>query len=161
LVNQKFSTLIKALLAFTFLVVFNFLSTLLLEISFLFDKLANKLHHKVLTMRGLNKVTLIGNLGKDPETTVLEGNISVSKFSLATTETYKDKSGQAQSSTDWHTIVAWRGLADLASKYLKKGSLVYIEGKIKNRTFDDKEGVKRSVTEILAEEIIILDKKEE
>jgi single-strand DNA-binding protein len=112
-------------------------------------------------MRGLNKVTLIGNMGKDPDITVLEGNISVAKLSLATTETFKDKAGQSQSTTDWHTIVAWRGLAELASKYLKKGSLVYIEGKIKNRTFDDKEGIRRTVTEILAEEIILLDKKEE
>jgi single-strand DNA-binding protein len=112
-------------------------------------------------MRGLNKVTLIGNMGKDPDITVLEGNISVAKLSLATTETFKDKAGIHQSTTDWHTIVAWRGLAELASKYLKKGSLVYIEGKIKNRTFDDKEGIKRTVTEILAEEIILLDKKEE
>jgi single-strand DNA-binding protein len=112
-------------------------------------------------MRGLNKVTLIGNMGKDPDITVLEGNISVAKLSLATTETFKDKAGNHQSTTDWHTIVAWRGLAELADKYLKKGSLVYIEGKIKNRTFDDKEGIKRTVTEILAEEIILLDKKEE
>jgi single-strand DNA-binding protein len=112
-------------------------------------------------MRGLNKVTLIGNMGKDPDITVLEGNISVAKLSLATTETFKDKAGNHQSTTDWHTIVAWRGLAELAGKYLKKGSLVYIEGKIKNRTFDDKEGIRRTVTEILAEEIILLDKKEE
>jgi single-strand DNA-binding protein len=110
-------------------------------------------------MRGLNKVTLIGNLGKDPEINILDGNISVAKLSLATTETFKDKAGNHQSTTDWHTIVAWRGLADLAEKYLHKGSLIYIEGKIKNRSFEDKEGIKRTITEILAEEIIMLDKK--
>jgi single-strand DNA-binding protein len=110
-------------------------------------------------MRGLNRATLIGNLGKDPETTLLEGNISVAKFTLATSDTYKDKNGQPHTDTDWHTIIAWRGLAELATKYLKKGSLVCVEGKIKSRTYDDKEGVKRYVTEIQAEEIIMLDKK--
>jgi single-strand DNA-binding protein len=112
-------------------------------------------------MRGLNKVTLIGNLGKDPELTVLEGNISVVKFPLATTESHKDKNGRQTSDTEWHTIVAWRGLADLAVKYLKKGSAVYLEGKIKTRSYDDKDGVKRYVTEIQVEELIMLDKKEE
>ncbi len=112
-------------------------------------------------MRGLNKVTLIGNLGKDPELTVLEGGISVAKFNLATTETFKDKNGESHSVTDWHNIVLWRGLAELAAKYLHKGSLVYVEGKLKNRSFDDKEGIKRYVTEIQADELILLDKKED
>ncbi len=112
-------------------------------------------------MRGLNKVTLIGNLGKDPELTTLEGNISVAKFPLATSESYKDKAGNQQTETDWHNIVLWRGLADLAVKYLKKGSGVYIEGKIKTRNYEDKEGNKRFVTEVIAEELILLDKKEE
>jgi single-strand DNA-binding protein len=112
-------------------------------------------------MRGLNKVTLIGNLGKDPELTTLDGNISVVKFPLATTESYKDKTGKQISDTEWHNIVAWRGLADLAVKYLKKGSGIYIEGKIKTRNYEDKEGIKRYVTEIMAEELILLDKKEE
>lgn len=110
-------------------------------------------------MRGLNEVTLIGNLGKDPEIQTLEGNIKVAKFSLATTESYKDSNGQNQSNTDWHNIVLWRGLADLANNYLKKGSLVYIEGKIKSRSYDDKDGQKKYVTEIVAEELILLDKK--
>ena len=93
-------------------------------------------------MRGLNKVTLIGNLGNDPAIQTLEGNIKVAKFSLATTENYKDSNGQNQSITDWHNIVLWRGLAELAEKYLHKGSLVYVEGKLKTRNYDDKEGQK-------------------
>lgn len=91
-------------------------------------------------MRGLNKVTLIGNLGKDPETQQLEGNLSVAKFSLATTEIFKGRNGQTQTQTEWHTIVLWRSLAELAGKFLQKGSLVFIEGKLKNRQFEDKEG---------------------
>ncbi len=110
-------------------------------------------------MKGLNKVTLIGNLGKDPEIQTLEGNIKVAKFSLATTENYKDSNGQNQSSTDWHNVVLWRGLADLTEKYLRKGSLVYVEGKLKTRNFDDKDGNKKYVTEIVAEQLLLLDKK--
>ena len=110
-------------------------------------------------MRGLNKVTLIGNLGNDPTIQTLEGNIKVAKFSLATTENYKDSNGQNQSSTDWHNVVLWRGLADLANNYLKKGSLVYVEGKLKTRSFDDKDGQKKYVTEIIAEQLLLLDKK--
>lgn len=109
-------------------------------------------------MRGLNKVTLIGNLGDAPTLQKLEGNVSVAKFSLATTETYKDDKGQTHSNTEWHTIVLWRSLADLAANYLQKGSLVYIEGKLKTRTFETKEGFKKSVTEIIAEQVIMLDK---
>lgn len=110
-------------------------------------------------MRGLNKVTLIGNLGNDPEFQQLEGNTSVAKFSLATTEIYKDKHGQTHTTTDWHTVVLWRSLADLAHKYLQKGSLVYAEGRLKTRSYDDKEGIKRYVTEVVADQIIMLDKK--
>ncbi len=110
-------------------------------------------------MRGLNRVTLIGNLGNVPEFQVLEGGISVAKFSLATTEIFKDKNGQNHSDTEWHTVVLWRSLADLAHQYLKKGSLVYIEGKIKTRNYDNKDGSKRYVSEIIAEQLIMLDKK--
>ncbi len=110
-------------------------------------------------MRGLNKVTLIGNLGSDPNVQSLEGNIKVAKFSLATTENYKDSNGQNQSNTDWHNIVLWRGLAELAEKYLHKGSLVYVEGKLKTRSFEDKDGQKKYVTEIIAEQLLLLDKK--
>ena len=113
----------------------------------------------LIKMRGLNKVTLIGNLGNDPSIQTLEGNIKVAKFSLATTENYKDSNGQNQSNTDWHNIVLWRGLADLAEKFLHKGSLVYVEGKIKTRSYDDKDGQKKYVTEIVAEQLILLDKK--
>lgn len=110
-------------------------------------------------MRGLNKVTLIGNLGKDPELQMLEGNVSVAKFSLATTESFKDKNGQTHTQTDWHTVVLWRSLAELAAKYLQKGSLVYIEGKLKTRSYDDKDGNRRYVSEVIAEQIIMLDKR--
>jgi single-strand DNA-binding protein len=112
-------------------------------------------------MRGLNKVTLIGNIGKDPDVQTLENKVKVAKCSLATTETYNDQHGQAQAVTDWHTIILWRGLADLAEKYVRKGSLVYIEGKLKTRSYNDKEGHKRYVTEVIAEQIILLDKKTE
>lgn len=112
-------------------------------------------------MKGLNKVLLIGNLGKDPEVQTLEGNIKVAKFSLATTEGYKDDKGQHHTQTEWHSIVLWRGLAELAEKYLKKGSMVHIEGKNRTRSYEDKQGVKRYVTEVVGEEIILLDKKED
>lgn len=109
-------------------------------------------------MRGLNKVTLIGNLGKDPEIQTLDTNITVGKLALATTETFKDKQGQTRHETEWHTVVVWRNLAELAAKYLRKGSLVYVEGKLKTRSYDTKDGDKRYVTEIIAEQLIMLDK---
>ncbi|GAB4045291.1 single-stranded DNA-binding protein [Spirosoma litoris] len=112
-------------------------------------------------MRGLNKVSLIGNLGKDPEIQQLEGNISVAKFSMATTETFKDDKGQSQSATEWHNVVLWRGLADVARKYLQKGSPVFVEGKLKTRQYDDKEGKTRYITEIIADQLILLDKRNE
>lgn len=102
---------------------------------------------------------LIGNLGKDPDMQFLEGNIGVAKFSLATTETYKDRSGKLISQTEWHTIVLWRGLAELAQKYLHKGSLVYIEGRLKTRSWEDKEGNKKFATEIVGDNLIMLDKR--
>lgn len=111
-------------------------------------------------MKGLNKVMLIGNLGKDPEVQTLEGNIKVARFSLATTESYKDDKGQTHSNTEWHSIVVWRGLADLAEKYMRKGSTVYIEGKNRTRSYDDKQGAKRYMTEVVGDQIVLLDKKE-
>ncbi len=111
-------------------------------------------------MKGLNKITLIGNLGKDPEVQTLAGNIKVAKFSLATTETYRDDKGQTHALTEWHSIVLWRGLADLAEKYLHKGSTVYLEGKNRTRSYDDKQGIKRYVTEIIGDHMLLLDKKE-
>jgi single-strand DNA-binding protein len=111
-------------------------------------------------MRGLNKVQLIGNLGSDPEVKTLEGNIAVAKFSLATNESYKDKEGKTITDTEWHSIVMWRGLAETAAKYLKKGSLVFMEGKIKTRHYDDKDGHKKYVTEIVVDHFLMLDKAE-
>ncbi len=110
-------------------------------------------------MRGVNRVMLIGNLGKDPDVQHLEGNISVAKFPLATTETFKDRTGKLVSQTEWHTIVLWRGLADLAEKYLHKSSLVYIEGRLRTRTWDDKDGNRKSATEVVGDNLIMLDKK--
>ena len=110
-------------------------------------------------MRGVNRVMLIGNLGKDPDMQFLEGNIAVAKFTLATTETYKDKNGKQISHTEWHTVVLWRGLAELAQKYLHKGSLVYIEGSLKTRSWEDKDGNKKMATEVVGDNLIMLDKK--
>ena len=112
-------------------------------------------------MRGLNKVMLIGNLGRDPHIDYLEGNIGVAKFPLATTETYKDRNGKLVSQTEWHTIVLWRGLADLAAKYLHKGSLIYLEGRLRTRSWEDKEGVKKFATEVVGDNLIMLDKRNE
>lgn len=110
-------------------------------------------------MRGVNKVVLIGNLGKDPEVQILEGNITVAKFPLATTETFKDKNGKLVSQTEWHTVVLWRGLAELAQKFLHKSSLVYVEGRLRTRSWEDKDGSKKYATEIVGENLIMLDKK--
>ena len=112
-------------------------------------------------MRGVNRVMLIGNLGREPDIQYLEGNIAVAKFPLATTETYKDKNGTLASQTEWHTIVLWRGLAELAQKYLHKGSLVYIEGRIKTRNWEDKDKNRRSCTEILGDNLVMLDKRKD
>jgi single-strand DNA-binding protein len=102
---------------------------------------------------------LIGNLGKDPDLQNLEGNIAVAKFPLATTETFKDRGGKLISQTEWHTVVLWRGLADLASKYLHKGSLVYIEGRLRTRSWEDKEGHRKFATEVVGDNLIMLDKR--
>lgn len=102
---------------------------------------------------------LIGNLGKDPDIQSLEGNISVAKFPLATTETFKDRSGKLISQTEWHTVVLWRGLADLAEKYLHKSSLVYIEGRLRTRSWDDKDGNRKFATEVVGDNLIMLDKR--
>ena len=107
-------------------------------------------------MAGVNKVILVGNLGKDPEVRYLEGGTAVANFSLATTETYKDKSGNRVEQTEWRNVVLWRGLAEVAEKYLKKGSQVYVEGKLRTRAWDDKDGVKRYSTEIIADNMTML-----
>ena len=111
-------------------------------------------------MAGVTKVILVGNLGKDPEVRHLEGGTAVASFSIATTEVYKDKTGARQEQTEWHNIVVWRGLAEIAEKYLKKGMTIYIEGKLRTRSWDDKEGHKRYSTEVVGDTFTILSKKE-
>jgi single-strand DNA-binding protein len=106
---------------------------------------------KAIFMRGVNKVVLVGNVGRNPDVQYIEGDIPMAKFPLATTETRRDSQGQLISETEWHTIVLWRGLADLAAKYLHKGSLVYVEGRLRTRKWEDKEKGWRSQTEILAD----------
>jgi single-strand DNA-binding protein len=107
-------------------------------------------------MAGVNKVILIGNLGKDPEVRALESGTKVANFPLATTESYKNKNGERVDITEWHNIVLWRGLAEVAENYLKKGNQVFIEGRIRTRSWDDKEGNKRYTTEILADNMTML-----
>lgn len=107
----------------------------------------------------VNKVILVGNVGKDPDVRHLEGGTSVASFPLATSETYKNKSGEKVTTTEWHNIVVWRGLADVADKYVKKGSQLYIDGRIRTRSYDDKDGNKRYITEIFADTLRMLGKK--
>ncbi|MEC7646236.1 MAG: single-stranded DNA-binding protein [Bacteroidota bacterium] len=107
-------------------------------------------------MAGVNKVILVGNLGKDPEVKYLDNGVAVANFSLATTESYKNKQGERVNQTEWHNIVLWRGLAEVVEKYLKKGASVYIEGKIKTRKWEDKEGVTKYTTEILGDNMTML-----
>ncbi|MDB5156573.1 MAG: single-stranded DNA-binding protein [Mucilaginibacter sp.] len=109
-------------------------------------------------MSGINKVILVGHLGKDPEIRQLEGGVSVASFPLATSETF-NKDGKKVEQTEWHNIVLWRSLAEVAAKFLQKGKLVYIEGKLRTRSFEDKEGIKRYTTEIVAENFTMLGRK--
>lgn len=109
-------------------------------------------------MSGVNKVILIGNLGADPEIRHLQNDVSVANFRIATSETFKDKNtGEKREQTEWHSIVAWRGLANIAEKYLRKGSKVYVEGKLRTRKWE-KDGVERYTTEIMADEMTLLDR---
>ena len=110
-------------------------------------------------MAGVNKVILLGNLGKDPEIRHLDNGIAVANFSLATTESYTNKQGERVNQTEWHNIVLWRGLADVAEKYLKKGNSIYVEGKINTRKWEDKEGVTRYSTDIIADKMTMLGSK--
>jgi len=108
-------------------------------------------------MAGVNKVILLGHLGKDPEVRHLESGATVANFSIATTESYKDRNtGERREQTEWHNVVLWRGLAEVAEKYLKKGSQVYIEGKIRTRSWEDKEGNTRYTTEVVGNELTML-----
>lgn len=106
--------------------------------------------------RSLNKVQLIGNLGKDPELKYTPSGVAVATFSIATSESWKDQEGNQQEKTEWHNIVAWRKLAEIVGEYLKKGKKVYIEGKLQTRNYE-KDGVKRYITEIVADQLIMLD----
>jgi single-strand DNA-binding protein len=112
-------------------------------------------------MSSLNKVMLIGRLGKDPEIRYTPDGSPVANFSLATSETWNDKSGTRQERTEWHNIVAWNKLADLAKRYLAKGRQVYIEGRIRTREWDDKDGNKRRTTEIMANQMVLLGSRPE
>jgi single-strand DNA-binding protein len=103
-----------------------------------------------------NRVHLIGNLGQDPETKTLDSGKKVVKFTLATSESFKNAEGQKVNETTWHNIVAWNGLADIAGKYLKKGHQVAIEGKIVYRTYEDKNKVTKYITEIIASDLLML-----
>lgn len=107
--------------------------------------------------KSLNKVMLIGNLGKDPELRYTPAGVAVATFTIATNESWKDQDGNTQERTEWHNIVAWRKLAEICGEWLKKGQKVYIEGRIQTRSFDDKNtGQKRTVTEIVADDLIML-----
>jgi single-strand DNA-binding protein len=112
-------------------------------------------------MRGVNKVILIGNLGKDPELRYLPSGGPVTKFSLATGARWKDKDGQWQDRTDWHNIVAFGRTAEVCNEYLKKGSPIYVEGRIQTRSYDDRDGNKKWITEIIAQSVNMLGKKDE
>ena len=110
----------------------------------------------------LNKVMLIGNVGRDPEVRYLDGNsgnAKVATFTLATTERYRDRNGETRENTEWHNIVAWRGNADVAERFIKKGTQVYIEGRIRTRSWDDQTGNKRYTTEIIVDNLQLLGKK--
>lgn len=110
--------------------------------------------------RTLNKVMLIGNVGREPELKFTPSGIPVASFRLATSETWKDRNGNLQEHTDWHTVVAWRGLAEVCQKLLRKGARIYIEGKLQTRSIEDKNNFKKQLVEVVAENMIILDNKQ-
>lgn len=110
----------------------------------------------------VNKVILIGNLGKDPEVRKLESGATVANFPIATSESFQDRNtGERREVTDWHDIVVWRGLAEVVEKYVRKGTKVYIEGKLKKRNWQDKEGNTRYTTEVVADNLTILSRPDE
>ena len=110
-------------------------------------------------MAGVNRVILVGRLGKDPEIMTFDNGVKKASFSLATSEKYKNREGNRVEATEWHNIVMWRGLAEVAEKYLKKGSEIAIDGKLTNRSYEDKSGEKHYVTEVVVNNILMLDKK--
>ena len=110
-------------------------------------------------MSGVNKAILVGRLGKDPEVRYLESGVAVANFPIATSEAYKDRTtGERKEQTEWHNIVLWRGLAEVAEKYLKKGDMIYVEGKLKTRSWE-KDGVTRYTTEIVGDSMTMLSGK--
>lgn len=109
-------------------------------------------------MAGVNKVILVGNLGREPEIMTFDNGVKKASFSLATTESYKNKEGNRVDQTEWHNIVVWRGLADVAERFLHKGSKVYVEGKIRTRSYEQ-DGVKKYVTEIFGDNFVMLDSR--
>jgi single-strand DNA-binding protein len=110
-------------------------------------------------MAGVNKVILVGNLGRDPEVMTFENGVKKASFSIATTESYKDKEGNKIDQTEWHNIVLWRGLAEVAERFLRKGSQIYLEGKIKTRSYEVN-GVKKYITEILGDNMQMLGRRD-
>jgi len=107
-------------------------------------------------MTGVNKVILIGNLGKDPEIRHLDNGRAVANFSLATSENYKNREGEKVTTTEWHNIVLWTPLAEIAEKYLNKGNQIYLEGKLTNRSYEDKEGNRKYITEVVGQNLTML-----
>jgi single-strand DNA-binding protein len=107
-------------------------------------------------MAGINKVILVGHLGRDPEVRTTESGVKVARFTMATTESYKDKEGERKDMTEWHTIICWRGLAEVAEKYLNKGKQIYVEGRLRTRSWEDNNGAKRYVTEVFADNFVML-----
>lgn len=110
---------------------------------------------------GVNKVILLGNLGKDPEIRNLDNNVKKASFPVATSEVIKDRNtGEKRTETEWHNVVMWRSLADVAEKYLRKGNQIYLEGKIKSRSYTDRDGNTRYITEIVAENFVMLSRND-
>ena len=107
----------------------------------------------------VNKVILVGNVGKDPDTRYLEGGTAVCSFPLATSESYRNRDGERITTTEWHNVVLWRGLAEVAEKYVRKGSQLYIEGRIRTRSWDDRDGNKRYTTEVVGDNMQMLGKR--
>ena len=112
-------------------------------------------------MAGVNKVILVGNLGKDPEVRHLDNGRAVANFSMATSETYKNRQGERVTNTEWHNVVLWTPLAEIAEKFLRKGNQVYIEGKLTTRSWDDQDGNKRYTTEVVGREMTLLGSRED
>lgn len=108
----------------------------------------------------INKVILVGNVGADPEVRHLDNNVAVANFRLATSESYIAKNGERITTTEWHNIVLWRGLAEVAEKYIRKGKQIYVEGRIRTRSYDDKDGQKRYITEIYGDVVRLLGSRE-